>query len=201
MKIYTELEQGTEAWKKCRSGKLTASNAQAIASASAGLTTYIYELMAEKYSNAAKETYTNEHIERGNLLEADARTLYELTTGRTVKEVGFVEMNEYVGMSPDGIVDDKNLIEIKCPADVKHMKIILDGRMAVDSTYIWQMQMQMLVFGAEWCDFISYNPNFAKSMVVIRFYPDLGNFEKLQKGFEKGIELMKELEAKYLSNT
>jgi len=200
MRIYTELEQGTPEWHACRKGKMTASNAQAIASAGAGLTTYIYELMAEKYSNATKESYTNEHIERGNLLEADARTLYELTTGRTVKEVGFVEMNEYVGMSPDGIVEEKGLIEIKCPADVKHMKIILDGESAIDSAYIWQVQMQMLVFGAEWCDFISYNPNFTKSMVVIRILPDTEKFEKLQKGFEKGIELMNEFETKYLSN-
>lgn len=213
MKIYTELEQGTEAWRKIRSMKMTASKAQCIATPASpkelkenpnaygvGLKTYIYELITEKYSSATKESYTNEHIDRGNLLEADARTLYELTTGQKVKEVGFVEMNEYVGMSPDGIVDEKNLIEIKCPADVKHMKILLDGVGAIDSAYIWQMQMQMLVFGAEWCDFISYNPNFTKSMVVIRILPDTEKFEKLQKGFEKGIELMKELEAKYLSN-
>jgi len=195
MKIHKELDQGTEAWKEVRKNKFTASNAQAIASAGAGLTTYCYEIMAEKYSSALKETYTNEHTERGNILEPDARTLYELTTNQNVQQVGFVEMNEHVGCSPDGLVGEDGLIEIKCPSDVmKHMKLLFNGESEIDSAYIWQMQMQLLVCERKWCDFVSYNPNFEKALVVYRIYPDQEKFDKLQKGLEKGIETLKNFE-------
>lgn len=200
MIIYANLDQGTPEWKGCRLGKLTASNAQAIASAGAGLTTYCYEIIAEKYSNALKETYTNEHIDRGNTLEPDARTLYELTTNQTVEQVGFVEMNEYVGCSPDGLVGAKGLTEFKCPSDVKYMKLLLNGESEIDSAYIWQMQMQLFICEREWCDFVAYNPNFEKALVIYRIYPDKENFEKLKKGFEKGIETLKKFENILLTN-
>lgn len=78
MKIIKEIEQQSPEWFKIREGKMTASHAQAIGNAGKGLETYVYDLVAEEYSSAEKEHFTNEHTERGNELEEVARGIYEL---------------------------------------------------------------------------------------------------------------------------
>jgi exodeoxyribonuclease (lambda-induced) len=97
-----------------------------------------------------------------------------------------------VGASPDGLVEDDGMIEIKCPADVGHYRIIRDGELEIDPKYIWQAQMELLVAERKWCDLIIYNPNFAKSMLVFRITPDAEKHEKLRQGFEQGIRLIKQ---------
>ena len=116
---------------------------------------------------------------------------YEYEKGVAVVQVGFVTLNEFVGVSPDGLVDDNGLIEIKARNDEKHMDLLLGG--PIDSGTIWQMNMQMLVTGRSWCDFISYNPNFKNSLFVKRFIPDPKKVEGLKKGFEVGAKLIGKL--------
>ena len=183
MKII-ECEQGTELWFKARQLKMTASHAQAIASQGKGLETYITELLAEYFSNAEKEHYSNEHTERGNELEPQARTVYELENDCFVEEVGFVEYNQYAGVSPDGLVGKDGLLEIKCPSDKVYMQQLLNNR--VPSAYEWQMQYQMLATGREWCDYFVYNPNFKQSFIKIRVHKDEEKQAKLIKGLEVG---------------
>ncbi len=193
MKIYEDLIQGTDEWFKCRKMKMTASHAQAIGNNGKGLETYITEMMAEHFSKAEKENFSNEHTERGNELEEYARFAYSLK--EEVKEVGFIEMNEYVGCSPDGLVGEDGLLEIKCLNDVNHYKKIIDRK--IDSKYDWQIQMQLLVTERKWCDLLYFNPNYDEDMIVFRIKPDKEKQEKLKVGIESGIKIIKEQLKKY----
>lgn len=186
MKIYNELEQGTEEWLNLRKGKMTASHAQEIGNNGKGLETYIISLMAEKYSNGEKINFTNVNIERGNELEDQARSIYAIDNGAEIKTVGFMEYSEFVGASPDGLVGDDGLIEIKCPNDVNYFQHLLNGESAIDTKYIWQIQMNLLISGRKWADYVAYNPNFSKSIYIHRIFPDQDKFKKLLIGFEIG---------------
>lgn len=196
MEIKTFDQQSAE-WFEARKGKMSASHASEIGNCGKGLITYIRNMMAEYYSSAEKERFSSSDTDRGNELEPIARAVYELETGRTVKEVGLVEYSNYVVCSPDGLVDQDGLLEIKCPKDEVYFKYILDGEKAIDSKYMWQMQMQMLTTGREWCDFMAYNPNFKKSYFLHRVYPDPLKVEKLLEGFRLGEEMIREIKEKY----
>lgn len=191
MKIHN-MEQRSLEWFAMRDLKMTASNAQAIGNCGKGLDSYILQLVAEHFTNGEREQYTNEHIQRGVEHEEFARLAYELETGNTVEEVGFVEHSPYVGCSPDGLVGEDGGIEIKCQNNVKHMQMFIRGHEAIDSKYVWQIQMCILITRRKWWDFISYNMDFAVPLFVHRFYPVEEMQEKLQKGFEKGEAMIKE---------
>lgn len=196
MKIYPNLQQKSDEWLRVRSGKLTASNALAIATGGKGLQTLCLETAAEYYSAAVKKQFENEHIQRGNELEDEARTIYEMETGNEVYTVGFVELNEYVGCSPDGILKDEPIgIEIKCPSDRVYLDVLLNK--TIDPKYYAQMQMQMHICDFKACDYTVYNPNFEQQpIVILRVYPDEEFRKKLIKGLDKGIEIIKDLHEK-----
>ena len=196
MKIYN-FEQGTEEWFKIRKGKITASHAQAIGNNGKGLETYLNNLMAEYFSSGEKENYSNKHIERGIELEPIAKDIYELETGNKVENVGFIEYNEFVGCSPDGLIGKDGGIEIKSIDDNGYFKILMEGEKEIDSAYIWQIQMSLLITGRKWWDFVAYNPNYKKSIYICRIYPDKNKFEKLLKGFEIAKEKIKLIIEKY----
>jgi len=194
MKLYKEIEQGTEEWFEIRKGKMTASNAQCIGANGKGLETYIYTLLAEKYSNN-KEIYTNKDMERGIELEEQARMVYEIEF-ESVEQIGFCEMSEYVGASPDGLMDKKGL-EIKCPNDTNYFKILINGEKEIDQKYLWQCQMNMLVCEKDEWDIAFYNPNFNKGLTVFTLKKNLMMQEKLIMGIEKGEKLIKSIETQY----
>jgi hypothetical protein len=117
--------------------------------------------------------------------------MYELEKGAEVKQVGFIEENQYVGCSPDGLVSEDGGIEIKSLNDVAHYKLIRDGKKEIESKYIWQVQMNLLITKRKWWDLIFYNPNFSQSMLIFRIEPDLKMQESLKLGLEMGMELIK----------
>jgi len=195
MKLHTVDQQSPE-WFALRAKRMSASHAQAIGNQGKGLETYILTMMAEYYSTAQKEHFSNVHTDRGNELEPIARNLYSLHTGEVVEQVGFVEHSEYVGCSPDGLIAE-GCIEIKCPDDVKYFKHLLDGDKAIDTAYVWQIQMVMLITRKKWCDYIAYNPNYDRPLFIHRFFPDEKMQEKLTKGFEIGQKLIEDIEEKY----
>ena len=180
MKIYQGLEQGTEEWLRVRLGKFTASDAQAIAANGKGLETLIYDKAAEIMTKRLPNQYSNVDLERGKELEHLARNSYEMETGNTVGEVGFIESDEYSGCSPDGLVGDDGLVEFKCPNDRVYLIYLYTGK--VDTGYEWQMQMQMLVSGREWVDYVAYNPNFERCYVIKRINRDEVKISKLKVG-------------------
>ena len=194
MKIHN-FEQRTEDWYNIRKGKMTASNADTIIANGKGLETYIYNLMAEYYSSAEKENYINADMQRGIDLEPEAKIEFQFYTGLDIKEVGYVEFNEYILVSPDGLIGNDGLIEIKCPNDSIYFKLLLSNN--IKPEYIAQMQMQMYVTERQYCYFVSYNPNFEKSLYIKKINRDEEMIDKLKKGLERGTELIKEIKENF----
>ena len=194
MKIHN-FEQGTPEWFEIRRGKVTASHAQAIGNNGKGLDTYINQVMAEYFSSAEKEHYSNKDTDRGHELEPIARSIYEMENNVEVSQIGFCELDEFVGCSPDGLVREDGMIEIKCPDDKTYFNILMEEK--IDSGYEWQCQMNMLILQRKWCDLIYYNPNFARSMKIFRLEANPEKFDQLEKGFETAREKIKEMTIKY----
>lgn len=195
--IIHNIEQKSEEWFNIRKFKMTGSHAQETGNCGKGLETYIIDVLASSYAISGSDGYTNENIDRGNLLEPEARDVFSFLTGKEVKEVGFIEYNKYVGTSPDGIIPSENgVIEIKCHNNVKHFKFILNGEKEIESKYMWQMQMNMLVGEFDHCYYIAYNPNFKDSLLYYKILPDEKMREKLLEGFKKGEEMIKQLQFK-----
>lgn len=205
LKIFN-CEQKSEEWFKLREQyPLTASKASEIGNQGAGLKTLCLDKMAEKYSISNKEKFSTEDTERGVEFEPYARQMYELETGNKVKEVGFMvneDICKLAGVSPDGLVGEDGLIEIKCFADTKHFEMICDsknGEFSIEKKYLWQMQMQMLITGRKWNDFIAYNPNYKERLLIKRILPDIKMQEEIKKGLKLGEELLNNIEKIYVS--
>lgn len=190
MKIYN-CKQKTDEWLKIRMGKFTASEAQAIATQGKGLETLCFSKAVEIITNKLNEGYSNDDIERGNDLESSARNMYELHTGKIVKEIGFVELNEHIGCSPDGLVEDSKLIEIKCKNDVNFLKFMYDGKL--DKAHYWQMQMQMWIMEVKECDYILYNERFENRLIITNVKRNDEDIKKLILGCNLGIELLNKI--------
>ena len=190
MIIHNDFKQGSEEWFKARLGKLTASKAQAISASGKGLETLSFEKVAEIISGKREDTYINPDMERGNEQEDLARSSYEMETGNSVKQVGFCEMNESVGASPDGLVGDDGLVEIKCPKAANFVKLLYTKK--IETKYLWQMQMQMLVTDRKWVDFVAQHENF-NDLIIIRVERDEAKILKIVDGLLKGAERMKEI--------
>lgn len=190
------IEQQSPEWFEVRKGKMTASHAQAIANHKKGLETYIIEMMSEYFSSGEKAHFSSKHTDRGNELEPIARAGYEFEFDVEVSEVGFIEYNEWVGCSPDGLVGEDGGIEIKSIDDTNYFRHLLYGENEIESKYIWQVQMCLLITGRKWWDLIIYNPNFEKSTCIYRILPDLEKFRELEIGFQVGAELIENIKNK-----
>ncbi len=188
------VKQGSPEWFDVRSLRMTASHAQAVGNHGKGLITYIEKKMAEYYSSADKEFFSNKDMDRGKELEDQALMAYFFEKGIETKKVGFVIHNKYVGVSPDAFAEEDGLVECKCPNDLTYLRLLLTEK--IDSKYIWQMQKQMLVCKKNWCDYLVFNPNFKKDTFIKRVFPDEKMFGKLEKGFKIGANLICEIKKK-----
>lgn len=163
--------QGSEEWKALRLGKVTASRvADVIAKTKSGYSAsranYMAQLIAERLTGTLAETYINAAMQHGTDTEPEARAAYEFYQGVTVEEIAFVPHPkiDQAGCSPDGLVGDDGLVEIKCPNTATHLDTLLGQ--SVPSKYEAQMQFQMACTGRQWCDFVSYDPRMPENMRV-----------------------------------
>lgn len=194
MKIHDSIIQGSEEWFALRLARFTASDAQAIASNGAGLTTLVYEKAAEKLTGKTKDSYSNDDMLRGKELEALARSAYEIESGQAVKTTGFIELNEFAGASPDGLLGEKGLLEIKNPNAANFVKFMYERK--IDTKYKWQTQMQLYVSGREWVDFVVHHPDFQKPLIITRIERDPEAIKKIEIGLSQGIAKLREILAK-----
>jgi putative phage-type endonuclease len=163
------IEQGTPEWLAERLGKATASRisdimAKTKSGPSASRQNYAAELIAERLTGNGGDFYINAAMQRGTDLEPDARDAYAFESGHTVEQVGFIPHPTIAmsGASPDGLVGDVGLVEIKCPGTAKHIATLTGG--SIDGKYVNQMQWQMSCTGRAWCDFVSYDPRLPVEM-------------------------------------
>ena len=150
--------QGSDEWFAARLGKVSASNFGKVMAGGAGKTrkSYMMKLVAERLTGERQAGFSNENMENGIEREAEAREYYEALNRVTVEQVGFIELNDDVGASPDGLIGDDGGIEIKCPLAATHIETILAKK--VPTVYIPQIQGNMWVSERDYWDFVSYHP-------------------------------------------
>jgi len=160
---FHDVEQNTDEWLSLRAGKLTSSNLGKIMAnygkAFGDPAKKLAATIAAQQLGAALESnsFSNEHTERGHEQEPLARMMYENETFCDVTNGGFFS-SDFVGCSPDGLVSDCGLIEIK--SVITHVHYANIKRQAVDPAYKWQCIGNLKFTGREWLDFISYCQEF-----------------------------------------
>jgi putative phage-type endonuclease len=159
----TTIEQRTPDWYRQRLGKVTASKVGDVTAktkngAAAARANYLTQLVVERLTGSSVDQYVNAAMEWGTNTEPYARLAYEKAMKTIVTEVGFIDHPEIPmsGASPDGLVYEDGLIEIKCPSTATHLGTLLGE--GLDPKHFKQMQWQMACTGRAWCDYVSYDP-------------------------------------------
>lgn len=189
--MIVECEQRTDAWYEARCGSLGAS---AIADALAKLkdgktpgatsTNLRAKLVVERLTGVQEDGYKSAAMQYGIDNEDAARIAYETRCGVFVQQVGLVKHPTIEGShaSPDGLVGNDGLIEIKCPNSATHIETLRTGK--VPTKYVYQMQWQMRCTGRAWCDFVSFDPRLPEKLQlwVKRIDRDDALIAKLETG-------------------
>ena len=163
------MEQRSPEWYEARLGQVTASRvADIVAKTKTGYSTsranYMAELICERLTGMQGASYASAAMQWGTETEPMARAAYEAKVGSLVIETGFVPHGSIpmAGASPDGLIGDDGLVEVKCPITATHIDTLLGQ--SVPGRYVTQMQWQMACTGRKWCDFVSYDPRMPEKM-------------------------------------
>lgn len=198
--------QRTDAWYQQRLGRVTASRisdvlAKTKTGYSATRKNYMTQLLLERLTGQKEESFTNSAMQHGIDTESEARQAYEIESFNIVTECGFFNAPDgsMSGASPDGLIADTGLIEIKCPNTATHIETLIDKE--IDRKYILQMQWQMYCTGRKWCDFVSYDnrlPNTLR-LFIKRIERDEKMIEEIKQEVDKFLKELDELEIKIRS--
>ena len=163
------IEQGSVEWHALRCGKVTASRigdmmARTKSGWGASRANYKAQLVAERLTGLVADGFSNAAMQWGIDTEPAARAAYEMYADQAIELVGFVDHPRIAmsGASPDGLVGDSGLVEIKCPNTGTHIETLLGG--SVPQKYVLQMLWQMACTGRQWCDFVSYDPRMPEDL-------------------------------------
>lgn len=176
-----EFEQGTPEWYAARLGIPTASEFDTVLATGRGggesktRKTYMLKLLGERMTGQPMYSYSNDHMERGKEMEQEARDMYTFLTDLEPQRVGFIRTGN-VGCSPDSLVGDVGLLEIKTKLAHLQLEVLLADELP--SEHRAQVQGQLWVSGREWVDFVCYWPKlplFAK-----RVYRDETYIKRLE---------------------
>lgn len=188
--IVHDIPQGTPEWHELRAGIPTASNFSRLITSkgevSKSLNEYALELAGELYTGQPLNDFKSAYMERGNELEDDALALYAMVEDVDIQRCGFITDDQArFGCSPDALIEDDGMAEVKCLKAENHLKAILrfqkDG--TVDPKYFQQTQGQMWIAGRAWCDLIFHHPDFPP--LYVRQQPDTDFQGKLQTAIEQ----------------
>ncbi len=164
-----DCEQGTPEWFECRRGIPTASRFKDLLAKGQGLTRrkYLYTLAGEVLTGEPAESFSNEHMERGHAMEEDARQQYAFQRDVEPERVGFMRRGD-AGCSPDSLIGEAGLLEIKTKLPHLHLEALESNRLPPE--HVAQVQGQLWISGRQWCDFVSYWPKLP--LFVIRVERD-----------------------------
>jgi putative phage-type endonuclease len=161
--------QGSPEWFAARLGKVTASRVADLTATTktgwgASRKNYLAELVAERLTGVSAASFTNAAMQWGTETEPQARAAYGFFHDADVSEVGFVPhpIITMAGASPDGLVGDAGMVEIKCPNTSTHIDTLLGTE--VPNKYFTQMQFQMACTARQWCDFVSFDPRMPENL-------------------------------------
>jgi exodeoxyribonuclease (lambda-induced) len=207
MQLHKTLEQGSAEWHDIRLGKLTGSSAAKLFGTPTAREKYLYDRAAEIVTGCrcdSEECGSSVHTARGHEFEEVALIKYTVATLNEVQRVGFVQLNEFVGCSPDGLIGDNGMIEIKVPDSNNYFRQLLElnekGVKAIPSEYYYQMQFNMFVCGRNWCDYVLYNPKHegsGKSLFIRQVERDDTVQERISSIIDESIAKIKSYTQKY----
>lgn len=192
------MDQRSHEWHQARVGKITASRFKDVLSRkkptatqakaghpgdpSAERTTYLWQTVIERLTGNPTVVYETAAMRWGTEQEPIARIAYESETGLTVTECGFIPHDGLpVGCSPDGLVGDVGLIEVKCPFNPQnHLMTVLDG---MPDDHLAQIQGQLWLTSRQWCDFVSFHPSMPGEfqLYIERIHADAAYHEILER--------------------
>lgn len=173
MMQVVECDQGTPEWFAARAGIPTASMfATVLATGKGGAesktrATYMRKLAGEVITGEPMESYSNEHMERGKVMESEARDLYAFERNVTPEQIGFIRSGEK-GCSPDSLIGAAGMCEVK--TKLPHLQIEVLERGTLPPEHKAQCQGNLWVAEREWIDFVSYWPRMP--LFVCRVYRD-----------------------------
>lgn len=194
------IDQRSDEWFKARLGRATASRfADCLATIKTGEAAtrrnYRIQVVTERLTGQKQESFTNAAMEWGTMTEPQARSAYEFHTDNEVQEVGFFPHPDLMaGASPDGLIGDDGLLEIKCPNSTTHVEYLDAG--VLPSKYVPQVQGQLWITGRKWADFVSFDPRMPHNLqlFVCRVERDDQYIAELEAGIIKFLAECYELE-------
>jgi putative phage-type endonuclease len=188
--------QGTQEWLDARLGKLTASRICKMKGTKDARRKLKCELVAERITGAVEDVFVNKAMQWGTDQEPFARKAYMSVTGRMVDEVGLIDhpFIEWAAASPDGIVDDFMLLEIKCPNTATFVEIFYTREIPKDHKL--QMLWQLACTGYKSCDYVVYDPRVsANDLIIIGYTPTDQEITALEK---EAVDFLAEVNELYI---
>lgn len=185
-------QQRTEEWYKQRLGRFSCSQFYRLmteprlkadkeaGNLSDGAMTYVYECVAERLTGKrAKDEFTSKYTEHGIDNEPVAKGIYNAVFNCIIIDSSYIEYGINGGGSPDGMVGEDGLIEIKCPYTItSHLQHkILDLIDVGKSEYYWQCLGYLLITGRKWIDFVSYHPDYPGKLQIVYKRLNRADFE------------------------
>lgn len=163
------LIQGSDDWLRARCGSVGASRVADVMATtrsgpSASRKNYLAEIVTERLTGLPAERFISAAMTHGTDTEPQARMAYEFMCDAEVEQVGLIPHPAIPGAhaSPDGLIGDEGMIEIKCPNTATHIETLLTGK--IEGKYLKQMQFQLACSGRAWCDFVSFDPRLPAEM-------------------------------------
>ena len=169
-----QIEQRSDDWFAARLGKVTASSLHKVLAKTktgygADRGNYMTQLVLERVTGNKADSFSSAAMQWGVDQEPFARAAYETTQGVMVDETGFIQHPtiEMAGASPDGLVGDDGMVEIKCPESKTALECWLSDT-PVEGKYFAQMQWQMRCADRAWCDYVVFDPRMpAKAQLFV----------------------------------
>lgn len=196
---HDDMTQGTDEWLQARCGILTASQMHRLLTPKRqkkckgdAVRLLQYELLAQRITGYVEPSYVSDAMLRGTTDEEDAIALYSERIA-PVERMGLIKNDSFgftLGYSPDGLVGDDGLVEVKSHCHRIQVKSILAGKIAADE-HMMQLQAGLLVSDREWIDFVSYSPGLP--LQVVRVMPDVGlmlRMEEAAREFEEEMQCL-----------
>lgn len=201
---YYGFEQRTQEWDDARRGKVTASRLCDVMATlrsmeePAARRNYRMELLCQRLTGVTIPGFKSADMLRGAEMEAVAKGQYEGRNGIEVVQVPFVDHPsiEWFGASPDSLVGDDGLVEIKCPKTATHVHFLTTGE--IDPDYQWQMIGQMVCTRRRWCDFVSFDDRLPDRLQYKckRFHLDVRQASALEQAVIRFLGELAELESR-----
>ena len=183
--IKINCEQRSECWFQVRAGRVTGTRFIELMAGekTAAFQRLINNLVVEIITGKIEEGYCSPIMENGIRQEPFAREEYSQIMGIEVEQTGFIipdeenPFHEWIGISPDGLLPDRGLLEIKCPLRRTHLEYIFANKLPAE--YRYQVQGQLFVTSSDYVDFMSYVEDMKP--FIIRVYPDRELFDEFEK--------------------